>query len=80
MSRQIVSLSLNKKTLGALDQISQKEDRSRSAVVRDLIRHYLIERTQPVEGNSKATLKVYLVPRKRYKREYMYKRIRKSTF
>ncbi|MFV1916871.1 MAG: ribbon-helix-helix protein, CopG family [Patescibacteria group bacterium] len=37
MDRQVVSISLYKKYLKKLDQMSKKEDKSRSQVVRELI-------------------------------------------
>lgn len=40
MDRQVVSISLYKKYLKKLDQMSKKEDKSRSQVVRELIDKY----------------------------------------
>jgi metal-responsive CopG/Arc/MetJ family transcriptional regulator len=42
--RKVVSLSLTPKSLSLLDRISKKEEKSRSAVVRDLIRSYFVEK------------------------------------
>ena len=40
MDRQVISISLYKKYLNKLDQMSKKEDKSRSQVVRELIEKY----------------------------------------
>ncbi len=40
MDRQVVSISLYKKYLKKLDQMSKKEDKSRSQLVRELIDKY----------------------------------------
>jgi len=42
--RQVVCLSLPKKSLLLLDRISRKEEKNRSEVVRELIKKYLIEK------------------------------------
>lgn len=42
--RKVVSLSLSPKALSFLDKISQKEERTRSEVMRGLIRDYFIEK------------------------------------
>ena len=40
MDRQVISISLYKKYLNKLDQMSKKEDKSRSQLVRELIDKY----------------------------------------
>lgn len=40
MDRQVVSISLYKKYLRKLDQMSKKEDKSRSQLIRELIDKY----------------------------------------
>jgi len=40
MDRQVISISLYKKYLKKLDQMSKKEDKSRSQLVRELIDKY----------------------------------------
>ena len=40
MDRQVISISLYKKYLNKLDQMSKKEDKSRSQLIRELIDKY----------------------------------------
>lgn len=60
--RQVISLSLSPKALYLLDKICQKEDKSRSAAVRALIRQYAIEKKwQEIFNLGEKTAKKYKI-------------------